>query len=74
MPIVCTLRDFPGASDFETPAPAWGMGERVACARNAAVSDDQAVATMDPKYLYSYSGKLTTRADRVWNALRGIFE
>ena len=59
--LVYILGDFPGGNDFEMPAPTWGKGERAACARDVAVSDEQAVATMDPKYVYS--GTLTTRYD-----------
>ena len=59
--LICILRDFPGANDFEMPAPTWGVGHRVACAKDVAISDEQAVATMDSKYFCS--GNLATRYD-----------
>ena len=59
--LVCILRDFPGANDFEMPAPTWGVNGKVACARDVSASDELFIATMDSKYFYS--GKLTTRYD-----------
>ena len=52
---------FAGANGFEMPAPTWGTHGRVACARDVAVDDALAMATLDAKH--KYPGRLATRYD-----------
>ena len=61
MVMVCIDREFAGADDFEMPEPTWGTGTRVACARDMAVSDELALATLDKRHVYP--GRLATRCD-----------
>ena len=44
--MVCVLKTFKGANDFEMPVPTWGQGHKQACANDVAVSDAVAKATM----------------------------
>ena len=62
MVMVCIDKDFAGAHDFEMPEPTWGIGKRVACARDIAVRDELALATLDNER-HAYPGRLATRYD-----------
>ena len=62
MVMACIDKDFVGADDFEMPAPTWGTNGKVACARDVAVDDVLALATLDDKH--RYPGRLATRYDR----------
>ena len=62
MVMICIDKNFAGANDFETPAPTWGTHGKLACARDVAVDDALALATLDAKH--KYPGYLATRYDQ----------
>ena len=62
MVMVCIDNNFAGTNDFEMPAPTWGTHGRMACARDVAVDDVLAMATLDAKH--KYPGYLATRYDQ----------